>query len=75
MSSISHFIDTAYPSVAQNYHKFNWLRERAMLAAKNNAVHEIRNHILDMIPGIVTEYNSIDTVDADDAVNFPTEFT
>jgi ATP-dependent DNA helicase PIF1 len=51
------------------------LRERVILASKNEDVYEIMNHILAMLPGVVTEYKSIDTVvDADEVVNFPPEF-
>jgi hypothetical protein len=50
----------------------NWLLERVILAAKNEDVHKIMNQILAMLPGVVTEYKSIDTtVDADEVVNFP----
>jgi MoxR-like ATPase len=51
------------------------LRDRVIRAAKNEDVHEIMNQIPDMLPGVVTEYKSIDTVvDADEVVNFPPEF-
>jgi ATP-dependent DNA helicase PIF1 len=75
MSSVAELIDAVYPAVFQNYHNLNWLRERVILAAKNEDVHEIMNQILTMLPGVVTEYKSIDTiVDADEVVNFPLEF-
>ncbi|UYV76661.1 hypothetical protein LAZ67_14001628 [Cordylochernes scorpioides] len=42
---------------------------------RNDAVDEINNCIQDMLPGSVTEYNSINTmVDVDDTVNYPSEF-
>jgi ATP-dependent DNA helicase PIF1 len=51
------------------------LRDRVILAAKNEDVHGIINQILAMLPGVVTEYKSIDAVvDADEVVNFPPEF-
>jgi ATP-dependent DNA helicase PIF1 len=51
------------------------LRGRVIVAAKNEDVHEIMNQILATLPGVVTEYKSIDTVvDADEVVNFPPEF-
>jgi ATP-dependent DNA helicase PIF1 len=53
----------------------DWLRDRVILAAKNEDVHEITNQILDMLPGVATEYKFIDiAVDADEVVNFPQEF-
>jgi ATP-dependent DNA helicase PIF1 len=52
----------------------NWLRDRVILAAKNEDVHEVMNQILAMLPG-VTEYKSNDTaVDADEVVNFQPEY-
>jgi ATP-dependent DNA helicase PIF1 len=75
MSSVAELTDAVYPAVFQNYHNLNWLRERVFLAAKNEDVHEIMNQILAMLPGVVTEYRSIDTiVDADEVVSFPPEF-
>jgi ATP-dependent DNA helicase PIF1 len=51
------------------------LRDRVILAANNEDVHEIMNQILAMLPGVVTEYKSIDiVVDADEVVHFPPEF-
>jgi ATP-dependent DNA helicase PIF1 len=64
-----------YPAVSQNYNTWNWLRDRVILAAKNDNVHEIMDQVLAMLPVIVTEYKSINTVlDADEFVNFPPEF-
>jgi hypothetical protein len=75
MSFVKDLIDAVYPAVFQNYHNLNWLRERVILAAKNENVHKIMNQILAMLAGVVTEYKSIDTVvDADEVVNFPLEF-
>jgi ATP-dependent DNA helicase PIF1 len=75
VSSVEELIDAVYPTLSQNYHNLNWLRDRAILAPKNEDVHEIMNQILDMLPGVATEYKSIDTiVDADEVVNFPQEF-
>jgi hypothetical protein len=59
----------------RSYLTLNWLWDRVILAAKEEDVHEIMNQILAMLPGIVTEYKSIDTiVDVDEVVNFPPEF-
>jgi hypothetical protein len=72
--SVAELIHAVYPAVSQNYLTLNCLRDRVILAAKNEDVHEIMNQILAMLPG-VTEYKSIDTiVDADEVVNFPPEF-
>jgi ATP-dependent DNA helicase PIF1 len=75
VSSIAELIDAVYPALSQNYHNLNWLQDRAIVAPRNEDVHELMNKILDMLPGIVTEYKSINTlVDADEVVNFPQEF-
>jgi ATP-dependent DNA helicase PIF1 len=75
VSSVAELIDAVYPALSQNYHNANWLQDRPILAPKNEAVHEMTNQILDMLPGVSTEYKSIDTVvDADEVVNFPQEF-
>jgi hypothetical protein len=75
VSSGAELIRAVSPAVFRNYLTLNWFRDRVILAAKNEDVHEIMNQILAMLPGIVTEYKSIDTVvDADEVVNFPPEF-
>jgi hypothetical protein len=75
VSSVAEFIGALYPAVSQNYHNLNWLRDRAILAPGNEDAHELTNQILDMLPGVVTEYKSINiVVDADEVVNFPPEF-
>jgi ATP-dependent DNA helicase PIF1 len=69
--SVAELIHAVYLAVSQNYLTLNWLRDRVILAAKIEDIHEIINQILDMLPGIVTEYKSIDTVvDANKVVNF-----
>ncbi|GBN22776.1 hypothetical protein AVEN_175158-1 [Araneus ventricosus] len=75
IKTVQELINKIYPGIAENYKNHDWLCERAILAAKNDAVHELNSRIQEMIPGPVTEYRSIDTVvDSDDAVNFPIEF-
>jgi hypothetical protein len=66
VSSVAELIDAVY------HHNLNWLRDRAILVPKNKDVHEIKNIIFDMLPGVATECKSIDTVVyADEVVNFP----
>jgi hypothetical protein len=73
--SVAELIHAIYPAVSQNYLTLNWLRDRVILASKNEDIHEIINQILAMLPGVVTEYKSVDTVvDADEVINFPPEF-
>jgi hypothetical protein len=50
------------------------LLDRVILAAKTEDVHELMNQILARLPGVITEYKSVDTVLDADEVNFPPEF-
>ncbi|GBN16937.1 hypothetical protein AVEN_253635-1 [Araneus ventricosus] len=75
LKRFKNMVSKIYPGIAENYKNRDWLCETAILAAKNDAVHELNSRIQEMIPGPVTEYRSIDTVvDNDDAVNFFIEF-
>jgi ATP-dependent DNA helicase PIF1 len=74
VSSVAELIEAVYLAVSQNYHNLNWLRDRAILAPRNEDVHELTNQILVMLPGVVNEYESIYTVVDADEVNFPQEF-
>jgi len=75
VKTVRDMIQAVYPNVNQNYKNLEWLRERAILAPKNDDVNEINKEILAMLPGDVIEYKSVNTVvDADEAVNYPTEF-
>ncbi|UYV71023.1 hypothetical protein LAZ67_8001450 [Cordylochernes scorpioides] len=75
VSSVGEFINKVFPNIAENFRNHGWLCERTILAPRNDAVDEINNCIQDMLPGSVTEYNSINTmVDVDDTVNYPSEF-
>lgn len=51
VSSVAELIDVIYPAIVENYQDVNWLRERAILAAKNEDVNDINNQILAMVPG------------------------
>ncbi|GBO22841.1 hypothetical protein AVEN_215853-1 [Araneus ventricosus] len=75
VKTVQELINKIYPGITENYKNHDWLCERAILAAKNNAMHELNSRIQEVIPGPVTEYRSIDTVvDSGYAVNFPIEF-
>jgi hypothetical protein len=53
----------------------NWLRQRAILVAKNDDVDKINFQIQQLLPGNLISFKSIDTtVDENETVNFPTEF-
>ena len=73
--STSELIDSVFPEVAVNYLNHSWIRERAILAPKNELVNTVNDDILSLLPGTVTEYTSVNTVmDPNDSVNYPTEF-
>lgn len=75
VSSIDDLISHAYSNIPLNFSNHDWLRERAILATRNEDVNGINNGILDIIPGECVEYKPIDsTVDAHVAVNYPVEF-
>ncbi|GFX64416.1 ATP-dependent DNA helicase [Trichonephila clavipes] len=53
----------------------NWLSERAVLVAKNKDVYQLNHFIQSSIQSEEIIYKSIDTVvEADDVVNYPSEF-
>ncbi|XP_036341751.1 uncharacterized protein LOC118751090, partial [Rhagoletis pomonella] len=73
--SIQDVIDRVFPNLTINYRNPEWLRDRAILAPKNDDVSKLNGQIQLKIPGEAVEYKSIDTVmDKDQAVNYPTEF-
>jgi len=73
--SIIDLENSVFPNIANNYQNHDWLRERAILAPKNDDVSKINNRVQMKIPGQATIYKSIDTVtEEDQAVNYPTEF-
>ena len=64
-----------FPDIRRYYNNHKWLRERAILAPKNNTVNSINLQIQQQLPGQEVSYKSIDTVvDIDHAVQYPTEF-
>lgn len=68
-------INEVYPGITENYTNSEWLRERIILATKNDIVNDINNIIQEMIPEEEKIYTSIDTmIDEQESVNFPTEF-
>ncbi|XP_015609192.1 uncharacterized protein LOC107274496, partial [Cephus cinctus] len=68
-------INSIFPDVRTEYINHAWLAERAILAAKNVGVHDLNFKIQQSLPGDFVSYKSIDTVcDANEAVNYPTEF-
>lgn len=68
-------IDSVFPDIVRNHKNHDWLRERAILAPKNDHVNEINFKIQEKLPGAITAYQSMDSpMNQDDAVNYPIEF-
>jgi len=68
-------IDQIFPNVHRQYTNHVWLAEGAILAVKNMNVNELNLRIQHLLPGDLVLYKSNDTVyDANDTVNYPTEF-
>lgn len=67
--------NSIFPDLRHNSTIQEWLRERAILAAKNLDVDAINLKIQQFLPGNETTFKSIDTVvDPDEVVNYPLEF-
>lgn len=75
VNSTEELVEKVFPNIQTNYKNHDWLSERAILAAKNKDVYALNNIIQANIQSEVVTYNSVDTVvEADEAVNYPTEF-
>ncbi|XP_035835715.1 uncharacterized protein LOC110897674 [Helianthus annuus] len=66
---IASLIDFVYPSILQNIKNHNYFSERAILAPKNDVVHEINDRLLSMFPGEEREYLSSDSLCPTEDVN------
>ncbi|VDK61509.1 unnamed protein product [Onchocerca ochengi] len=75
VTSKEELVEKVFPNIQINYKNHDWLSVRAILAAKNKDVDELDNIIQSNIQSEMVTYRSIDTVvEADEAVNYPTEF-
>ncbi|XP_069185932.1 uncharacterized protein [Procambarus clarkii] len=75
VTSKEEFIEQLFPNIKTNYTNHDWLRERAILAAKNNDFYDLNNIIQSNIQSEAITCKSVDTVvEADEAVNYATEF-
>lgn len=64
-----------FPNIAKNFSNPKWLCERAILAPRNDSVDKTNLELLRLLPDKEQSFRSIDTiVNADQAVQFPTEF-
>ncbi|GFW74313.1 ATP-dependent DNA helicase [Trichonephila clavipes] len=75
VTSKEELISKVFPNIHINYRNHNWLSERAVLAAKNKDVYQLNHFIQSSIQSEEVIYKSIDTVvEADEVVNYPSEF-
>ncbi|GFV36186.1 ATP-dependent DNA helicase [Trichonephila clavipes] len=75
VTSKEELISKVFPNIPINYRNHNWLSERAVLAAKNKDVYQLNHFIQSSIQSEEVIYKSIDTVvEADEVVNYPSEF-
>ncbi|CAM1299818.1 Uncharacterised protein r2_g976 [Pycnogonum litorale] len=75
MPSAEALQETVFPNLTYNFKSARWLRERAILAPRNDDVDSINNDLLKKIPGQQQHYKSIDTmVNPDEVTEYPNEF-
>ncbi|XP_067945194.1 ATP-dependent DNA helicase pif1-like [Watersipora subatra] len=75
VDSENNLLQKVYPNIHENYLQHQWLKERVILAPKNDTVDHINQLLLEKIPGTTTSLLSIDcVVEENDSVNYPTEF-
>ncbi|XP_021991204.1 uncharacterized protein LOC110887959 [Helianthus annuus] len=55
-------IDFVYPSIMEQFRNPGFFSERAILAPKNDVVHEINDRLLSLFPGDAKEYLSSDSI-------------
>ncbi|XP_022030875.1 uncharacterized protein LOC110931807 [Helianthus annuus] len=59
---IGSLINFVYPSILESFNDPNYFQERAIIAPKNDVVHEINDTLLAMFPGDHKEYLSSDSI-------------
>merc|ERR1712015_523932 len=64
-----------YPNLEDNYKKSDWLRDRAILAPRNDIVEQIKASLMERVPGESVVYRSYDqTTELSEACSYPMEF-
>ncbi|XP_059051905.1 uncharacterized protein LOC131846585 [Achroia grisella] len=75
VSSKDELIGKVFPNIITNQKNYNWLSERAILAAKNKDVNKLNFTIQEQIVGTLHSFKSIDCVtNIDEITNYPAEF-
>ncbi|XP_022030654.1 uncharacterized protein LOC110931576 [Helianthus annuus] len=68
---IQALIDFVYPSVLDRFKDRDYFSERAILAPKNEVVHDINDRLLALFPGEKVEYLSSDSLRPTEEINDP----
>ncbi|XP_021997886.1 uncharacterized protein LOC110894937 [Helianthus annuus] len=68
---IQGLIDFVYPSVLERFTDRDYFSERAILAPKNEVVHELNDRLLALFPGEEVEYLSSDSICPIEEINDP----
>jgi len=76
VANVEELIDKVFPNLTQNIDSPNYIHERAILAPTNDSVEQLNLQIQEKLSNRPTRtYLSIDqTVEPDQAVNYPVEF-
>eukprot|EP00106_Octopus_bimaculoides_P023239 XP_014790681.1 PREDICTED: ATP-dependent DNA helicase PIF1-like [Octopus bimaculoides] len=75
VSTVEELTTKVFPRLQENYRDIKWLCERAILAPKNTLVNAINDQLLQVIPGSLYVYKSMDSFpNPDQVVNYPIEF-
>ncbi len=75
VQSTRQLMEEVFPNLNENLSNLTWLRERTILAPKNETVSEMNNILLDQLNGRNYVKLSIDSlVENDDGVNYSVEF-
>ena len=64
---ITDLLTAVYPNLQANYKNKMWLYNRAIICPKNDDVHQINEIMLNLLPGAVQTFYSIDQVNDEDA--------
>ena len=74
VQSCDELIQAFFPQLHERYKDTTWLDERAILAPRNDAINQINDTMLQLIPENEKVYLAVDTtMEPDDAVNYLTE--
>ncbi|GBP19537.1 hypothetical protein EVAR_102085_1 [Eumeta japonica] len=75
VSSKDELIENVFPNMIANHKNKEWLRERAILATKNEDVDGLNFAIQHVIVCTLHSFKSVDSItNEDEATNYPTEF-